>query len=95
MQPPDTPGVFTVNLTAADIERAVRQRLAFDEGRQRGIERARAAVAPRVRAVRAAIDRDTLGGYGERGRATRIAKALHIPRSTASRILLRLMRVSN
>jgi hypothetical protein len=50
---------------------------ALSEGRQRAIAVKREAAAPVEREVRRALDVDILAGHPQRGRAARIARAIH------------------
>lgn len=59
----------------------------LERGRLRAIAQAKAAAAPRERAVRAALDVDALAGHAERGRAVRIARRLRLNPRTVRKIL--------
>jgi AraC-like DNA-binding protein len=85
----------TIALTIDDIERAVRQRLRFEAGRAKINAKRSAALRASTDAIRAALDRDLLAERPPRGRAKRIARALHMPRSTTARILADLLKCSH
>ncbi len=84
----------TIALTIDDIERAVRQRLRFEAGRAKINAQRSAALRASTDAVRAQLDRDVLAERPVHGRATRIARALRMKRSTVQRILADMMKCS-
>jgi hypothetical protein len=84
--------IETVEITMADLERCLRQRLRFEVGRAKINARRHAALATATAAVRTEYDRDLIAKHPPRGRILRIARRLHMTRQTVGRIVGELLK---
>jgi hypothetical protein len=88
----DLANVIEIGITVADLERIVRQRVRYEVGRAKINAKRRAALETRTAAVRREYDRDLIAKHPAHGRTVRLARKLHIPRSTVARILSQLLK---